>query len=100
MRNVKQNAYEIWTKPNPRWVMVNCDEAFKSNKNRKNDESTGIGIIIRNEEGLVIAWASKRVNVKPCLEAEAEAIREGVVIVERCGFQKILLETDSEIMYK
>ena len=60
----------------------------------------GIGIVIRNKEGNVMVGASKKVNVKTCLETEDEAMKERLRLVKMCGFQKIVLHTDSEILDK
>ena len=57
-------------------MKVNCDRAFTKNGNKEKEKCVGNRIVIRNEEGLVIAGTSRRINVKSCLETEAGALRE------------------------
>ena len=50
---------------------MNCDGAFKESKAKDKEENAGIGVIIRNEEGKVIAGTNRRILVRVSEEAEA-----------------------------
>ena len=78
-------------------MKVNCDGAFNKNGNKK-EKCAGIRIVFRNEEGQVITESSKRISVNTCLETEVGALIVAMVLAVKCGFKKIILETDSEIM--
>ena len=79
---------------------MNCDGAFKESKARDKEENAGIGVIKRNDEGKVIAGMRKRILVKTGEKAEVEAIREGIKLAKRRGYERVIVETDSEIVYR
>ena len=64
-----------------RRVKVNYDEAFS--KSIQGKVEVGIGIVIRDEDGKVVAGTSRKVYVKTCLETKAKAVQEGMRLVER-----------------
>ena len=70
------------------------------NNSGKRVENAEIGVVIRDEEGKVIAGGSRRILVKKCEEVKAKVVREGMILVERCGVKRIIVETDSKIVYK
>ena len=98
--NIRQRPTEVWKPLASGWVKINCDGAFLMKNSGKWVENAGIGVVIRDEEGKVIAGESRRILVKSGEEAEAEAVKEGMILVERCGMKKVIVETDSEIVYK
>ena len=67
---------------------------------KRKEKRVGIGVVIKDEEGKVIVGISMKVSRKTSLETKAEALRERVHLDERSGMKKIVLEIDSEIMYK
>lgn len=72
-------------------VQSNVDAAVFSNLG-----ATGIGVIIRDHDGSVIAAMSKHLPLPlGPLEAEAKAIYEAVLFAWEVGIRDIILETDS-----
>ena len=81
-------------------MKVNCDGAFSTKEERNMREEAGIGVVVRDGNGRVVTGVARKMRLKSCLEAEAAALREGVFLAESMGIQKIVLEIDSEIMFK
>jgi ribonuclease HI len=84
-----------WRKPEPGFVKANLDV------NMKIPGHWGLGAIIRNEEGLVMVaatWLSPR-SEDPLL-AEAYALFRTMVLARECGFQRIIFESDSELLVR
>ena len=57
-------------------------------------------MVIRNENGEMVIGIAKKVLVGSSIKAEAVALREGVWLVAEKKMQKIILETDSEMLFK
>ncbi|KAL0017657.1 hypothetical protein SO802_004726 [Lithocarpus litseifolius] len=75
----------IWTPPPHGWYKVNTDGAvFPKQK------WAGIGVIVRDEQGRVVAAMSKRLQVPlGALEIEAKALEAAAVFAKDIGVQKI-----------
>ena len=61
-----------------------------------NTKAVGIGVVVRDHEGLVLAALSKRIPLPlGPLEAEAKAMEEAVYFARDIGLQDVIFETDS-----
>ncbi|OMP05396.1 hypothetical protein COLO4_08881 [Corchorus olitorius] len=91
--NVDQRGCYVG-KPPSGWHKVNCDGALCTVS-----LSAGIGVI-RNHEGHLISGAGKKVVGESALCVEALAFKEGMKIAKSLQLDKIIVETDCEILYK
>ena len=63
------------------------------------DNTTGLGVVIRNEHGQVMASLSEHILLPlTVLEVEASAARRGLELAVEMGFRNIVLESDSRIL--
>ena len=91
----KNDSNTRWVPPVFPWYKVNVDAVVLSNLG-----TTGIGVIIRDHEGSVIAAMSKRLPLMlGPLEAEAKAVDEAVLFAWEVGIRDIIFETDSCIAW-
>lgn len=83
------HSISTWRRPQSGWFKVNWDAAIRPNK-------VGIGVVVRNEEGAVIALSSLtiRATLPPSL-AEAFAARLGAKLCVRIGLAKVIMEGDA-----
>ena len=83
-----------WQPPGPFQYKVNVDGAlFEA------DNTAGLGVVIRNEHGQVMASLSERILLpSTVLEVEALATRRGMELAVETGFRNIVLESDSQIL--
>ena len=80
-----------WVPPTFPWYKVNVDAAVFSHLG-----ITGIGVIIRDHFGSVIAALSKRLPLPLApLEAEAKALDEAMVFAWEIGVKDVIFEMDS-----
>lgn len=80
-----------WTRPPPGRFKINTDTAIFASG------GVGMGVIIRNSEGSIVAIASKRVSANWSPEvAEAMAGRFGLLVAKGQGLRNILLESDAQ----
>jgi len=65
-------------------------------------KKAGLGVVIRNQEGLVMASLSQLIQLPPStvIEVEALAARRALELALELGFDRIVLEGDSEILIK
>ncbi|XP_050259001.1 uncharacterized protein LOC126704001 [Quercus robur] len=85
-----------WLPPPPLLLKSNCDGAIFHGLN-----CAGLGIVIRNSEGSVIAALSERVPLLPSVDdLEAMAWRRSVTFAIETGLQEVIFEEDSEVVYK
>lgn len=80
-------------------MKINCDAAFKVDISRDLVKNAGLGVIIRYELGNFVVGATKTVHVMSHLEDEVLAVKEGLVLAEEVHLSKIVVETDSKIVY-
>lgn len=84
-----------WKRPNLGLVKVNTDA------NLQNHGKWGLGIIIRDEVGLVMAASTWETDGNDrALEAEAYALLTGMRFAKDCGFRKVVFEGDNEKLMK
>ncbi|KAK9991337.1 hypothetical protein SO802_026322 [Lithocarpus litseifolius] len=73
------------------WYKVNTDATVFKNSN-----SFGIGVVVRDHEGSVLAALSKHLPLPlGPLEAEAKAMEESISFATDIGIQEAIFETDS-----
>jgi ribonuclease HI len=83
----------LWSCPETGWMKVNVDGSFDAQQ-----ESGGIGVVMRNSEGRVIFAAFKSLNgCKSALEAELEACREGIVLASQWTMCPFYIESDCQV---
>ena len=76
------------------WYKINFDGAFFVKEN-----CAGVGAVIRNEQGLVMASLSQKIPLPfIVIEVEALAARRAVKFAAELGLDQIVLEGDSEIL--
>ena len=81
-----------WSYPPEGWFKVNVDAAVKMEQQR-----TGLGIVIRNSEGKVMAAAMRPTKFLSKVDAaEAEAAKFGLEIAENVGCFPLIIESDSK----
>ena len=85
-----------WTPPPAHGYKVNFDGALF-----EHEDSAGLGVVIRNQDGLVMASLSEVVPLpSTVIEVETLAARRAVEFALELGFENIVLEGDSEILIK
>nr|XP_023899473.1 uncharacterized protein LOC112011331 [Quercus suber] len=91
----KEPADTRWIPPDFPWYKINTDAAvFSASK------SVGIGVVVRDHEGSVLAALSKRMPLPlGPLEAEAKAMHEAISFAKDIGLQDVIFETDSTTIF-
>ena len=73
-RPYKDSMEAMWQPPKPPWYKANMDGAVFSQQ-----KETGIGVVIRDHHGAVVAALSKKIKVLlGAIEVEAKAMEEAV----------------------
>ncbi|KAL0008813.1 hypothetical protein SO802_010315 [Lithocarpus litseifolius] len=61
----------------------------------------GIGVVVRNEKGEVMASLAKKLPILESVEMlEALAVRRAVIFSAELGLHQVVIEGDSEIVFK
>ncbi|XP_023918538.1 uncharacterized protein LOC112030088 [Quercus suber] len=82
-----------WKPPPSNWIKTNFDGAVF-----KERAETGLGSIIRNDRGLVMATLTQIIPLPTFVEmVEVLAARRALIFAKELGFEKVILEGDSEI---
>ena len=86
-----QQQAQVWEPPPANLLKINCDGAFREDTN-----SGGWGIVIRNENGEVLAVGAGHLqNMGDALQAEAHAALNAIWCASEMGCRRIILETDA-----
>ena len=93
---VREVVSVTWNPPSSSMLKVNVDGATTKHKN-----TVGIGSVIRDELGRVIAAMSRKIQAPlGPLEVEAKAFEAGFQLARDMGYQDIILEGDSLILVR
>ena len=85
-----------WTPPLDHWYKLNFDGATFADK-----DIAGIGIVVRNSDSLIMASLAQQVPLPPSIiEVETLAARRALEFALELGFERIILEGDSESLDK
>ena len=83
-----------WQPLGPGLYKVNVDGALYNA-----DNTAGLGVVIRNEQGQVMGSRSERLPLPSLvIEVEALAAQRGLELAVEIGFKNIVLESDSRIL--
>ncbi|KAL6508356.1 hypothetical protein OROHE_021898 [Orobanche hederae] len=84
-----------WMKPDVSWVKLNCDASLFASTG-----SVAAGGLARDAEGRWIFRFAQRLRGISINVAELLAVREGLHLVWERRFEKIMVETDSEVVFQ
>ena len=85
-----------WSPPVEEYYKVNFDGAVF-----REEEKAGIGVIIRNSQGMVMASLSQKISLpQTVVELETLAATRAIEFSIELGFSKVILEGDSETVIK
>ena len=88
---MRQSDGSVWRPPAQSWFKLNFDAAIFKEHN-----SSGFGVVIRNNQGEVMAaMASRRPPVSCSEEAETLACRKALEFAVDTGFSELLVEGDN-----
>ena len=83
-----------WQPPNRAQYNVNFDGALFNSEN-----SVGLGVVIRNDMGQVMVSLSQKTTLPfTAIEVEAMAARRALKLALETGFDRVILEGDSQIL--
>ena len=84
----------IWCPPSQGLVKINCDGATFKDQNK-----SGIGVVIRDENGMVLASMAKQLpQLYTALETEAMVASTTLSFATQVGFHSGILELDSMVL--
>ena len=93
---MQHRKHTRWKPPDRDYYKVNYDGAIFEQQGK-----VGLGIVIRNSNGEVMASMSQLVQLPITVsQVEAMAARKATEFALEIGFDKIILEGDSKIVYK
>ena len=85
-----------WLPPPPTQYKANSDGAIFQDSG-----IVGIGVVIRDSKGMVVAALSERITLPSTMEdVEALACRKAISFSIELGLQDVVFEGDSEVIYK
>ncbi|RYR36428.1 hypothetical protein Ahy_A09g041389 [Arachis hypogaea] len=80
----------IWRPPPQSWLKVNSDAAFSIGT-----KTGATASVIRDHTGKILGGSATVIQANSSLSAEAQALREAVILVENLNIQRTIIETDS-----
>ncbi|KAK9950614.1 hypothetical protein M0R45_006095 [Rubus argutus] len=87
---INRRPFSKWEAPPRGRLKINCDGAYKTEL-----ELGGIGVVVRNEDGNVIASLSRSIPVvSSAFHTEVEACRAALLLASQQGWDDFILETD------
>ena len=94
VRPYREPVEAVWQLPKPPWYKANLDGAtFEHQK------AAGIGVVIRDHHGAVVATLSKKLSIPlGPLETEAKAMEEAVEFAWNMGIRDCVFESDAQIV--
>ena len=83
-----------WTAPDRSWYKINFDGATFVK-----EDKVGLGVVIRNSEGLVMASLSQLISLPySVVEVETLVARRALELVVEIGIGRVVLEGDSAVL--
>ncbi|BFG21667.1 hypothetical protein CerSpe_079410 [Prunus speciosa] len=82
-----------WSPPRRGWFKVNSDAAWRKDTNR-----AGLGVMIRDSEGLLCGGSAEGIICPSVLLAEAKAALGGLKLALDSNYRKVNMETDSLVL--
>ncbi|XP_057855381.2 uncharacterized protein LOC131065033 [Cryptomeria japonica] len=82
-----------WTLPEKGWIKINFDGA-----SRGNPGASGVGVIVRDDRGNMLAIGAKRLVDGTNNVAECQAALEEILMAGKLGVRKLHLEGDSQVV--
>ncbi|XP_025670514.2 uncharacterized protein [Arachis hypogaea] len=79
-----------WRPPPEDWLKANVDAVF-----RKENETGAIAVVIRDSKGKMVLGFSGKIQAKSSTVAEAQAIKQALIIVNNLNMGKTLIESDN-----
>ncbi|XP_030970008.1 uncharacterized protein LOC115990306 [Quercus lobata] len=96
MRLQPQPQPQRWSPREPGTYKVNYDEAYFAE-----EEEAGIGVVVRNELGQVMASLAEKFVMPPTVEIlEAMAARRDMIFMDELGLRRAIFEGDLETVVK
>ncbi|XP_025679202.1 uncharacterized protein [Arachis hypogaea] len=87
----RSRTYPVtWRPPPEDWLKANVDAAF-----RKENETGAIAVVIRDSKGNMVLGFLGKIQAKSSTVAEAQAIRQALIIVNNLNMGKMLIESDN-----
>ncbi|KAL4372628.1 hypothetical protein AHAS_Ahas05G0000800 [Arachis hypogaea] len=80
----------IWRPPPQSWFKVNSDAAFSIGT-----KSGATASVIRDHTEKLLGGSTTVIQANSILSAEAQALREAVILVKNLNIQRAIIETDS-----
>ncbi|CAK9166743.1 unnamed protein product, partial [Ilex paraguariensis] len=87
---IDSSATNSWVPLASDQLKLNCDEAFKQHQ-----QQSAIGIVIRNERGILLNGKAMQIPAVSSLYAEAAAVREATVMAQVLGLNRAIVESDN-----
>ena len=98
MTSTKQGRTQAatWTLPQDNWYKINFDGATFAD-----DNSAGLGVVIRNKDGRVMASLSQKIPLPmSVIEVKVLAARRALELAVELGVDHFILEGDSKTLHK
>lgn len=81
----------IWRPPRSNFTKINCNASFGKASGKGN-----VGIVFRDDKGIVLTAMSKPIFASSPLIAEALSLREAVSLACNLNLQSVILESDNQ----
>ncbi|KAK9900951.1 hypothetical protein M0R45_002351 [Rubus argutus] len=83
---------KFWHPPSDEFVKINVDGSWDPLNG-----DAGSGAIARNHLGIMVAGSSKSFRALSSIQAESQAIADGLLLAKNGNFSKIIISSDSKI---
>ncbi|KAK6153378.1 hypothetical protein DH2020_013017 [Rehmannia glutinosa] len=91
----KMKANEVWSPPAHGYVKINSDASIMT------DEGAGMGVVIRDDRGIVIETSYRfQPNLFDVEVAEALACRNGIFLARSLGLKCVMVEMDNQTLFR
>ncbi|RYR68791.1 hypothetical protein Ahy_A03g015257 [Arachis hypogaea] len=80
----------IWRPPPYSWLKINSDALFSSGT-----KSGATASVIKDHTEKILGGSASVIQANSSLSAEAQAVREAVILAENLNIQNVIIETDS-----